>query len=78
VKVIANDAVVKLRAFHSEMSEALLRCERESHKNMIKVSPGVWIHKSFRNLSDAVAWASSFLPDSNCPSLPARGEGEHE
>jgi hypothetical protein len=68
MQAMVRKTILELRALHTAMTNALARCEREAHKDMVQVSPGFWIHKSFRSASDAIAWASSFLPNI-CPAV---------
>lgn len=47
-------AAFQLKVFHSALSSALKRAKEQQHKNMKEISPGIWIHKKYNTLSDAL------------------------
>ena len=48
--------IVGLRSIQNLISDFLERGERQFHKNMKQVSPGIWIHEDFKDLGEAVVY----------------------
>jgi hypothetical protein len=57
-----NKAIAELRSIHATLTEFLRRGREAAHRDMVEVSPGIWIHKDFKDLSETVKWLNAMLP----------------
>ena len=48
-------AAAELRELHAILAGRLAAWEAAAHRNLKQVAPGVWIHKDYKYLSEALA-----------------------
>lgn len=56
-------AAFQLRIIHTGLTRFLERAKAEAHKDMKEVSPGIWIHKDYKDLGEACEFLRSLLPN---------------
>jgi hypothetical protein len=55
-------AIVELKEIHKELTDFLKKGEEAQHRDMKEVSPGIWIHKDYKNLSECIRELSKMIP----------------
>ena len=66
-ELLADDyriAAMRLRIIHAALTIFLER-GRVTARDMKEVSPGVWIHKDFKDFAAAMEWLKSILPETS-------------
>ncbi len=67
-------AIAELRAIQAVLGEFLRRGREAMQRDMVEVIPGVWIHKDFKDLSDAMKWLNSMIPNASSQSRREKEE----
>lgn len=66
-------AIAELRSIHAILTEFLRRGRKAAHRDMVEVCPGIWIHKDFKDLSEAIKWLNAMIPNDR-----TQARGAHE
>lgn len=48
-------AALRLKILHTALSAALERAQKAKYENMKQIAKGIWIHKKYSTLKDAIA-----------------------